>query len=385
MNGSINNYANIQSLNNVVQSDAVMSKSSKNEAKLDSDLFSAQLTKANDKAKADNNTPSEKSKDQSAKPKVNGTFVTSGESVMVTIHASDSGFNNKIYWSTDNFKTRHYINMDNRKGNYYIGTFAAGIVIEFGIDNGAGGFYRTGSAAANPDGVVHARVKKANDVTTIGFEDLPRGGDFDFNDALISVRNEAIKPQQGGGISISLNKPENAECITNWQWNFTLRAASIGFGAGLSLCLNSLIKNSGDSMDLTVSHSQKSANNEILHTEKVEIKKSQVENASNSFNENELIKKIEYPFVNMLIGVFKHTADLEQEQVNHEINLKTENLKDEQPVINTLPFISLVQNTTPNSKSSTYYTQSIQHQVQVNSTNSTVELKLLNAFYRYIN
>ncbi len=112
--------------------------------------------------------------------------------VTVDIKTSESGYDNKIYWSTDNFATRNYLGVDNHTGTIDIGTFKAGTKIDFGIDNGQGQFFRTGSASANVDNIEHAVVKTTSEGTQIGFEDLVGGGDRDFNDAILNVRTTAV-------------------------------------------------------------------------------------------------------------------------------------------------------------------------------------------------
>ena len=123
-------------------------------------------------------------------------FVAGSGDVIVDIKNSDSGYNNKIYWSSDNFKTRNYIGIDNNTGSFNIGKFAEGTKIEFGIDNGAGNFFKTGAASGNVDNLQHAKVTKTAEGTQIGFEDLYGGGDNDFNDAIINVRNVSNNPPE---------------------------------------------------------------------------------------------------------------------------------------------------------------------------------------------
>lgn len=134
------------------------------------------------------------------KAKPNAAFVATGGQVVVSVKTSYSDNVNRIYWSTDNFKTRHFISTDNHVGNYNIGVFPAGTQIEFGIDNGFGGFFRTGAAAYNSDGIAHAIVSKSKTTSSIGFEDTKGGGDYDFNDVLLSVANkpQAQSPTGGG-------------------------------------------------------------------------------------------------------------------------------------------------------------------------------------------
>ena len=116
-------------------------------------------------------------------------FVAGAGDVVVDIKNSESGYNNKIYWSADNFKTKNYLGIDNNAGTYNIGKFAEGTKIDFGIDNGVGNFFRTGTAANNADNIEHAKATQTAAGTEIGFEDLYGGGDRDFNDAIINVKN----------------------------------------------------------------------------------------------------------------------------------------------------------------------------------------------------
>lgn len=129
-------------------------------------------------------------------------LVATGGDVVVDINASDSGYNNRIFYSTDNFKTKHYIGVDNHQASVNLGPLAAGTKIQFGIDNGAGQFFQAGNAAANVDKLDHAQVSKTANGVKIGFEDLLGGGDNDFNDAIITVRNVGVAgpavPEAGG-------------------------------------------------------------------------------------------------------------------------------------------------------------------------------------------
>ena len=125
------------------------------------------------------------------------SFIAGAGDVVVDIKNSDSGYENKIFWSSDNFNTRHYIGVDNVTGSFNLGKFAEGTRIDFGIENGANQFFRTGAASENADGIEHATATKTDAGTEIGFEDLYGGGDRDFNDAIINVRNVASAPVTG--------------------------------------------------------------------------------------------------------------------------------------------------------------------------------------------
>ena len=119
-----------------------------------------------------------------------GGVVAGKDRIVVDIEASDSGYNNRIFYSTDNFKTKQYLGVDNQTGSVDLGTFKPGTTIQFGIDNGQGDFFKTGGASANADNVDHTQVSKLADGSVrVGFEDLRGGGDRDFNDAIVRVRS----------------------------------------------------------------------------------------------------------------------------------------------------------------------------------------------------
>lgn len=139
-----------------------------------------------------------------------GGFAAAGGSVVVDIKASDSGYDNRIYWSNDNFVTRHYLGVDNQTGSYDLGPMAAGTRIDFAIVNGVGQEFRTGGAAANADGFAHTQTSAAaGGGRLIGFEDLHGGGDRDFNDAVLQVREQAVASPAPAAV-----KPEGTKART---------------------------------------------------------------------------------------------------------------------------------------------------------------------------
>jgi len=198
------------------------------------DKLTAAATKIVPSQKITSTTKKQSTTTQSVLNNPNAAFVASGGSVVVTIQNSYSDYNNKIYWSTDNFKTRHYIGVDNKVGNHTIGVFPAGTPIEFGIDNGFDGFFRTGSAVNNSDGIVHALVNKSKGASIIRFEDMKNGGDWNFNDAVITVRNQPIppaqKPQSDSDNSKTITSISNISNRYLWPiidlWNQSAQEAS---------------------------------------------------------------------------------------------------------------------------------------------------------------
>jgi len=131
-------------------------------------------------------------------PDESGDFIAGKGDVVVDVKASESGYDNRIFYSTDNFKTKNYIGTDNQTGSVNLGKFKEGTKIQFGIDNGVGQFFKSGAASGNVDNLAHARVSKTADGTEFGFEDLVGGGDNDFNDAIINVRNVATADKKPG-------------------------------------------------------------------------------------------------------------------------------------------------------------------------------------------
>ena len=82
-----------------------------------------------------------------------------------------------------------------------LGTFAAGTVLTFTLDNiNTGYFFSTGDGTHNPDGDVHAQVlydyNGHSDETYVGFEDLyGNSADWDYNDLEFFV---TTLPSAGG-------------------------------------------------------------------------------------------------------------------------------------------------------------------------------------------
>jgi MYXO-CTERM domain-containing protein len=85
---------------------------------------------------------------------------------------------------------------------FSLGTFAAGEVLRFRLDVSSGNSYFTGPASGNPDNVIHvahatwvADAAIPVDGILVGFEDLPDGGDLDYDDnrfVFTSVRSEVV-------------------------------------------------------------------------------------------------------------------------------------------------------------------------------------------------
>ncbi|PQA87049.1 DUF4114 domain-containing protein [Hyphococcus luteus] len=76
-----------------------------------------------------------------------------------------------------------------------IGSFLPGEEIDFRLDNLSKSLsFVTGLAADNYDNVLHAILSQnADGSITVGFEDLPNGGDLDYNDLVFTVYETAFE------------------------------------------------------------------------------------------------------------------------------------------------------------------------------------------------
>lgn len=121
-------------------------------------------------------------------PVMGGPIVVSRTgNVTATFVGKDARYTDLL---TFNGKTL-FNNKTNKIGDMVdLGTFAGGTVLNFAlrvIDTHSK--YYTGPASSNPDGVVHTAVTYTPSGTLLGFEDLPKGGDKDYNDLLAFVSN----------------------------------------------------------------------------------------------------------------------------------------------------------------------------------------------------
>ncbi len=75
--------------------------------------------------------------------------------------------------------------------------------------------YYTGPASRNPDGIEHANVTVSEHVVTIGFEDLPGGGDLDYDDVTLTLTFTDTTPPTISGVSVdkSVLWPPNHQMV----------------------------------------------------------------------------------------------------------------------------------------------------------------------------
>jgi hypothetical protein len=121
--------------------------------------------------------------------------VATGGEVEVEILASAPGilFTNKIFILSTS--PAEFIGTNREVGTLVtLGEFPAGAELILGIGTPEGYTYVTGAAARNPDGIVHAIVEEDGAGSlTIRFEDLFKGGDLSYSDAVIRVTGAAAR------------------------------------------------------------------------------------------------------------------------------------------------------------------------------------------------
>ena len=78
---------------------------------------------------------------------------------------------------------------------YSLGSFQMGaeIVFSFFVNN-TGDTFLSGAAINNIDNTAHTAYQQEGNSVLVGFEDIVLGGDKDYNDVVLSVRNASILP-----------------------------------------------------------------------------------------------------------------------------------------------------------------------------------------------
>lgn len=120
-----------------------------------------------------------------------GGFVAQGIEVTITIRASGSDYRNAIVVSRDGGASWTELGYDNENVDQDITLQSdPDEPLLFGIVSPDGARYVAGREDLSDDGLAHARVEEQDDGSLrIGFEDLAGGGDLDFDDAVIELRN----------------------------------------------------------------------------------------------------------------------------------------------------------------------------------------------------
>ena len=127
-------------------------------------------------------------------------LMASGGNIVVRFEGSSAGYDSLI---SVNGSPQFFPNHSTAVGSTVdLGFFAAGTALDIVLNVLTTGYsFHTGAAAGNPDGLVHANViynfTEAGR-TFVGFEDIFRGGDLDYNDHQFSFTNiQSSVPEPG--------------------------------------------------------------------------------------------------------------------------------------------------------------------------------------------
>lgn len=138
-----------------------------------------------------------------------GQVFANGGNVVVEVLGSSSSFNNEIelFFDFPDIANSVLIGIDNHAASVDLGAagyhFGLGDELVFGIRSPThgGSLFLMGDADRNADGKAHAKVSAAAagagfvESWTVGFEDLFKGGDNDFNDAIIRIsQTDRLRP-----------------------------------------------------------------------------------------------------------------------------------------------------------------------------------------------
>ena len=117
-------------------------------------------------------------------------YVASAGEVMVTFLSKDAAYSDDLF--LQGLSTKLFNNQTAFKGQQFsLGSFAAGSELAFKLFvNDTGNTFYSGLASNNSDNLIHTAVELNPDNTvTIGFEDLLKGGDKDYNDIVFKLSN----------------------------------------------------------------------------------------------------------------------------------------------------------------------------------------------------
>ena len=126
-----------------------------------------------------------------AVPILGGQIYSNGGDVTVTFLGSDAGYDNLLYLSINpsGLIFEGHATPVNTVAD--LGMISAGTELIFLLNNQQGNVWSTGPGSRNSDGLGHALVDSnyGPNFVWVGFEDLPGGGDKDYNDLIFGVSN----------------------------------------------------------------------------------------------------------------------------------------------------------------------------------------------------
>ncbi len=114
----------------------------------------------------------------------------SSQPVTVTFVGSDSGYDDELWIHSPVSEHLFDAWSETPGATALLGPYAAGTELLFAaFVHNTGDTWFTGPSSRNGDGVVHgATTYEGNCSWIVGFEDLPGGGDLDFNDVIFRVQ-----------------------------------------------------------------------------------------------------------------------------------------------------------------------------------------------------
>lgn len=118
-------------------------------------------------------------------------IIATGGEVTATFLGQTAGYIDKLYLTVGDTETYVFQNRGTAVGtSVVLGSFEAGTELKFFINVSKSGLdYYSGPGSLNPDGIAHAEVINdyAPGLTYVGFEDIYRGGDKDYDDITFSL------------------------------------------------------------------------------------------------------------------------------------------------------------------------------------------------------
>ena len=125
--------------------------------------------------------------------------IAGGGEIVATFESASASFDSMIV-TINGIPVPLFLNHATAHGTTAsVGTFAAGTVLDFGLQViNTGNVFHTGPAAGNPDGLAHAVVTYnylTPGNTRVAFEDILGGGDKDYNDFVFTFKSVTAVPE----------------------------------------------------------------------------------------------------------------------------------------------------------------------------------------------
>ena len=122
---------------------------------------------------------------------IGGQLFATGGNVTVEVLPASAGYTSELHLISPG--PDRFIALNHDVGTVVnLGSFTAGVELVFGIYvRDTGDTFQMGPASRNPDGIEHAGVENTGPgVAIVGFEDLLRGGDLDYDDNVFKFKKQ---------------------------------------------------------------------------------------------------------------------------------------------------------------------------------------------------